>query len=114
MKKECIYLIIIMVSVLTACSNKNVPVSGDITNTYQKEDKMSELLGRSNQVMSEASSKRDAQEIARAYGISLHDYSYGVAVYDVPKGKNVEELIQYGIDNGLPLIEQVGMSYLDN
>ena len=48
-------------------------------------------------------SEEKAEEIAELYGIELVDWNHGTAVFhteDDPK-----EVIQYGIDNDLPLLE---------
>lgn len=106
--KKRIVLIIMMLLLVAQCSCASDRATGDVRVNNSEAESMIKKNGIRSQVISMADSPKEARDIAKAYGIELHDYSYGVAVYDVPKGKNIEELIQYGVDNNLPPIEQNG------
>lgn len=56
----------------------------------------------SPQLTALADTLKEAQEIAKLYGIELDSYSYGVAVYHTDK--DISELIQLGLDNDYPTL----------
>lgn len=47
-----------------------------------------------------ADTREEAEEIAGLYGIELSSYAYGVATYTTDK--NIQELIDLGIENNYP------------
>lgn len=50
-----------------------------------------------------ADTREEAEEIAELYGIELSAYSYGVATYTAA-GKNIQELMALGEENGYPTL----------
>lgn len=49
-----------------------------------------------------ADTREEAEEIAELYGIELSTYSYGVATYTTDK--NLQELIDLGVENDYPTL----------
>lgn len=53
-------------------------------------------------VIALADTREEAEEIAELYGIELSTYSYGVATYTTDK--NLQELIDLGVENDYPTL----------
>lgn len=49
-----------------------------------------------------ADTREEAEKIAELYGIELNTYSYGVATYTTDK--NLQELIDLGVENNYPAL----------
>ena len=54
------------------------------------------------EVIALADTREEAEEIAELYGIELNTYSYGVATYTTDK--NLQELIDLGVENDYPTL----------
>lgn len=85
---------------MPATESEDVAVESSIGSGNATEDEQGEYVP--NELVAMAESESEAKEIGAMYGLTLKNYSYGVAVYYVEDGANLDKIIQDGIDKGYP------------
>ena len=88
MKLKAILSAVLACLMLCACGKEKVPLTGTIPAEYSKEAPL----------MCSAESQEEAEAIAGQYGITLVEYSYGVATFYTEENPNA--VIQRGIEQG--------------
>ena len=79
--------------------NSNVYMMDEISIAEAHEGDAAYIEG---ELIGSAETYEEAEKIADMYGISLINYSYGVALYRTKGDDTVDEIIKLGKDNGYP------------
>lgn len=109
MKKTIIFLLIVLMLMTAGCGAEKTVV-------YNKETDSADNgpvreYSKDKPLFALAETEEEARKIADDYGIEFVEFSYGVASFNTDK--DLGELIEWGKEQGLPLLEINYITHID-
>lgn len=93
-------LLVVLVICLCACRQDTAPSRTPAFTTPDPTAEPAGIIDEAAPLISRASSREEAQEVAQLYGITLLDFSHGAALYHTEE--DPREVIRRGRENGWP------------